>query len=415
MADSGRHSRLAWVNVFVAAIIMVATLPGRTQGLGLITEPLLRDVHIGRVMYAQINLWATLIGGLACLPFGWAIDRFGLRWTTAATAAALGIVVWGMQAQAGSAIVLFLLILATRALGQSALSVASITAVGKSFGQAVGLAMGVYSVLISLFFASAFTIVGAIVRTQGWRAAWIDVALALTFVVAPLVGLLLRVPDIGAPQPGVAEVHEDPLDVDLSVALRSAAFWAFGAATASFALVTSGLGLFNEAVLAERGFDQRTYHTFLAVTVLVGLVGQFLWGWLTTRWPMQRLLAMAMFLYALALAGLPELRTMAQLWLFAALMGISGGAITVLFFAIWSYAFGRAHLGWIQGTAQMLTVVASAVGPLLFAECASVTGSYAPLLWVLAPTVFVLGVATLRVPLPNAARQVAAELTSQAV
>jgi hypothetical protein len=42
--------------LFVAAAAMVATLPGRTQGLGLITEPLLTDLGIGRVDYAQLNL-----------------------------------------------------------------------------------------------------------------------------------------------------------------------------------------------------------------------------------------------------------------------------------------------------------------------------------------------------------------------
>ena len=49
-----------WVVLGVAALAMVGTLPGRTQGLGLITEPLLRDLGIGRVAFAQINLVATL-------------------------------------------------------------------------------------------------------------------------------------------------------------------------------------------------------------------------------------------------------------------------------------------------------------------------------------------------------------------
>jgi hypothetical protein len=68
-----------WVNVFVAALAMVGTLPGRTQGLGLITEPLLRDLQIDRVLFARINLWATLIGALFCLGVGRLIDRFGSR------------------------------------------------------------------------------------------------------------------------------------------------------------------------------------------------------------------------------------------------------------------------------------------------------------------------------------------------
>src|SRR5258708_37953809 len=34
--------------------------PGRTQGFGLITEPLLSDLGIDRVAFATVNLWATL-------------------------------------------------------------------------------------------------------------------------------------------------------------------------------------------------------------------------------------------------------------------------------------------------------------------------------------------------------------------
>src|SRR4029077_9120859 len=78
-----------WANVAVAALAMVGTLPGRTQGLGLITEPLLADLHIDRVVYAGINLWATLIGSLFCLPCGRLVDRFGSRLVLSVVLAAL--------------------------------------------------------------------------------------------------------------------------------------------------------------------------------------------------------------------------------------------------------------------------------------------------------------------------------------
>jgi MFS family permease len=116
---------------------------------------------------------------------------------------------------------------------------------------------------------------------------------------------------------------------------------------------------------------------------------------------MQRLLALAMFIYAAALGALPLLATLAHLWIFAALIGLSGGMMTVLFFAVWRHAFGPAHLGRIQGAAQMLTVFASAIGPLLFAQCAALTGSYTPVLWTLAPCVLLLSVTALRVPMPG--------------
>ena len=115
--------------------------------------------------------------------------------------------------------------------------------------------------------------------------------------------------------------------------------------------MSSGLGLFNEAVLAERGFDQQTYVAFLSGTAVVGLLGQLGCGWLTMRWSMQRLLGIAMFIYAVAIAALPLLTTHAQLWFFAVLIGLSGGMVTVIFFAVWRRAFGPAHLGRIQGAA----------------------------------------------------------------
>ena len=82
---------------------MLATLPGRTQGLGLITEPMLRDLQLDRVTYANINLWATLLGAAICLPIGRVFDRVGLRGTTFALTLLLGAVVWTMSRLAGGA------------------------------------------------------------------------------------------------------------------------------------------------------------------------------------------------------------------------------------------------------------------------------------------------------------------------
>jgi len=396
-----RATWAGWVNVVVAAVIMLATLPGRTQGLGLITEPLLRDLRLDRVTYASINLWATLLGAVICLPIGRLFDRVGLRGATMTLTLLLAAVVWTMGHLAGGIILLFLLVLATRALGQSALSVASITTVGKSFDRRVGVAMGVFSVLITLFFAGAFSAVGASVRINGWRTAWIQVAVGLALFAAPSV-LLLR--ERVASVAGASGDEPGGHGLSLAAALRTPAFWVFGGATSLFGLVSSGLGLFNEAVLAERGFDQATYVTFLVSTAIIGLGGQLACGWLTLRWSMQRLLGLAMLIYAAALTAMPFITTASQLWIVAVLVGLAGGMTTVLFFAVWSLAFGAAHLGRIQGAAQMLTVLASAIGPLIFAECAALTGSYAPALWVLAPCVLLLSVAAFRVAMPAPAR-----------
>jgi MFS family permease len=362
---------------------------------------MLADLQLDRVTYASINLWATLLGAAICLPIGRLFDRVGLRLATLAITLLLAAVVWTMSAMVGGVLVLFLLVLATRALGQSALSVASITAVGKSFDRRVGVAMGVYSFLLSVFFAVAFVLVGNSVRGNGWRPAWAQVAIAL--VVAAFLAMLLRERSSTVSSVAADKAAGDPTQgLTLGAALRTPAFWVFGGATSLFGLVSSGLGLFNEAVLAERGFDQATYVRFLAGTSMIALVGQLGCGWMTLRWSMQRLLGIAMFLYAVSIGALPFLRTHAELWAFAALIGVAGGMITVMFFAVWRRAFGAAHLGRIQGAAQMLTVLASAIGPLIFAKSAAWTGSYFPALWILAPCVLLVSLAAFRVSLPRA-------------
>src|SRR5687767_4334914 len=180
-----------WVNVFVAALAMVGTLPGRTQGLGLITEPLLADLQIDRVVYARINLWATLIGALFCLGVGKLIDRFGSRIVLTVVTLALATVVLLMSG-ASSVMAIAILITLTRGFGQSALSVVSITIVGKWFVRRLNLAMAVYTVVLSVGFMMAFPLIGAMVIKSGWRSAWAAIGFCLLFGLAPLALLLVR-------------------------------------------------------------------------------------------------------------------------------------------------------------------------------------------------------------------------------
>ena len=108
-----------WANLATAALAMVGTLPGRTQGLGLVTEPLLADLKIDRVDYATINLWATLLGSLFCLPCGRLVDRFGSRIVLTVVLLCLGVSTLAMGWSFGVA-TLCIAITLTRGFGQSA-------------------------------------------------------------------------------------------------------------------------------------------------------------------------------------------------------------------------------------------------------------------------------------------------------
>lgn len=398
-----------WVIVPVAALAMVGTLPGRTQGLGLITESLLADLSLTRGSYATMNFWATVLGSLFCLPVGRAVDRFGSRLVIVVVSVGLGLTVIAMSGLQSSSGLLVLLLL-TRALGQSALSVVSISLVGKWFDRKVSLAMGTFSVMVGFLFAIAFGAVGYAIREQGWRTAWQEIGLLLLCGLAPLAWWLVRADPKrcgleGDPAEPTNSGRDAPQQVQqgmtLAAALAAPAFWAFALATSLFGLAVSGVGLFNEAILRELGFETSTYHAILAGTALIGLVSQMFTGWAGGRWSLRSLLVVAMTLYGTALVWLPHVTSHTALWANAVLMGAAGGIITVVFFAIWPEQFGRAHLGRIQGAAQMLTVLSSAIGPVLFAQSFEQTGSFAPALYGLAATTLVAGVFTALVRLPR--------------
>jgi MFS family permease len=122
-------------------------------------------------------------------------------------------------------------------------------------------------------------------------------------------------------------------------------------------------------------------------------------------WPITRLLALCLALMGLGLFGLPLITTAWQVYLYAVIMGMSTGVVALVFFAVWGQLYGRREVGRIQGIAQMLTVLASALGPVVFALGEAVTRSYTPVFQALAPVALVMAVVGWFVPLPRFAEQ----------
>src|SRR5262245_21195738 len=100
METASRRPYYGWIIVFCAAWAMTATLPGRTIGLSLVTEPVLQSFELDQVTFARLNLLSILIGAAFCIPLGSLMDRFGARLMLAAVMGALGAsVIWMSRAE----------------------------------------------------------------------------------------------------------------------------------------------------------------------------------------------------------------------------------------------------------------------------------------------------------------------------
>jgi MFS family permease len=404
-----------WVNLMLAALAMTATLPGRTHGLGLINKPLQDDLHIGDIFHGSLNFWSVIVGAALCWPVGRLLDRFGTRAVLTAVVAALGAVVVWMSRVEGP-IALFVALTLTRGLGQGALSVVSLALVGKWFRRRLGPAMGAYSVLLGVGFVVSILWVGAGVAARGWRVAWAEIGWVLLLGVAPLSALLVRsTPDgsrLADPREFATTTTTEETDqgVALRAALGSPAFWVLTLAASLFNMIFSAFAFFSKSVLEGQGLrDADTFTHVMAAMALSGLLANLLAGWLAFRWSLGRLLAVGMLLLAAALAVFPRVTEPAGALAFGLVLGGSGGIITVVFFTVYGRLYGRKNLGQIQGVAQVLTVFASALGPLLLAVCRDRFGSDAPLFEATAAGAVLFGVASWVVPLPATPPAAAAE------
>ena len=173
-------------------MLMTATLPGRTHGLGLITKRVIEDLSIDTVAFAQLNFWATILGALFCWPCGRLLDRFGHAIVTSVVLILLALSLCCMSWATDTATFTIGLIL-TRGFGQSMLSIISLTLIGKWFGRNVGGAMGAFAILMSFMMAIATGMLASGVTTLGWRTAWSLQAIGVPRLECDVHRLALRV------------------------------------------------------------------------------------------------------------------------------------------------------------------------------------------------------------------------------
>lgn len=360
-----------WMIVALAALAMVATLPGRTVGLGLITESLISEFGMTRTEYAKFNMIATLLGTAGALIAGPLTDRFGIRVTLSGTLILLGCLVMTMSQWVTAATVMAFLIL-TRTVGQSALSTISVTSVGKWFTTRLAIAMGVFSVIVAIGFSVA--IVGA--QTQiaivGWRKVWMTIGLSILILGLLCVALARR----GESSHHASEELGNGTVLTLREALLTPCFWVFAIGMALYGGLIASVSLFNESILQELGFGQETFRYAMAGLMSAGLLGNMIAAWSARRIGLPRVMAVSLAILTIVMLTYDRLQSDWQVITHAGIFGFCGGVFSVLFFTGFGQAFGHTHLGKIQGCAQALAVIASALGPWWLADVQQRLGSY---------------------------------------
>lgn len=392
----------SWTNLLMAAMIYVCTNPGRAQGLGVITEPLLVDFELSRTALGQINFWATMVVAALSFSFGTLLDRLGsyrAAWMlTALTAAATA-----LTAMAGGPWSLFAAITLARLFGQGILAVAASGLLGKSFRPArAPMAAAVYLMLTAVFYAGIiqWVRVGTVDLDWSWREVWLVIAAMMGFI-AFLSAMFTVEPAVPPPDRAAMRATNSG-DYTVWQAIRHPLFIVFGLYCLIFGTAVKGIDIFMESLLKDRGLGKDVFFDSLMIGVLSLIVFKFAIAWLCSRWSIGKVLACGMLLSAGVVGSVSLLNTSTDVYIWSLLKALAWSVYVVVYFSIWQYAFGRRDLAQIQGAIHVVTITSSGLGPLVLGICRDQLGSYLPVLHFLAVIVLLIGIAMLFVKVPCA-------------
>jgi MFS family permease len=239
----------------------------------------------------------------------------------------------------------------------------------------------------------------ALIRTAGWRAAYLALGGLVLAVSLPTILLYVR-------ERADARVEAGEAPVVLREALRSRVFWTLLAVMFGGTLAWNCVMVHLAALLADRGVTARDAATAVSLMAGASLAGRLATGWLLDRFLATRVAVALLCLAALGTYVLAGAQSLAAGMLGAALLGFGAGGESDVAPYLLSRYFGLRSLGTLYGLVWTAVGSAGAVAPVLVARSYDGTASYeAAFLFLAAAT---LGAGLLALTLPGYGRGAAA-------
>jgi sugar phosphate permease len=342
-----------WIIVVVTFVALLVSSGVRTAP-SVVIKPLEAEFGWSRAeisLAVAVSLFAFGFGA----PLGGSlVDRFGPRRVMIAGLALIGLglaplvrmtelwqlyLFWGLVVGIGTGAV-------TNVLGA--------TVALRWFNQYRGVILGVFGAAAAagqLIFVPSLI---ALVTSSGWRAVIAALAIAVGFVLVPVLLLMRNRPqDMNLKPVGeatAASAKVDTRSTPLREAVRSRNFWLLASSFFICGYTTNGLiGTHLLPHTLEHGFVETDISWALALMGVMNIVGTMASGWLSDRYDNRKLLAMYYGFRGLSLAALPFILEMRGMVLFAIVYGLDWVATVPPTVNLTAWHFGRGSLGTLYG------------------------------------------------------------------
>ncbi|MBI4198302.1 MAG: MFS transporter [Chloroflexi bacterium] len=392
-----------WVIVAVTALVQFAGGTETFPVLGLFLGPMTEELGWSRASFTAPMTIGTILGGLAGLFVGPAIDKYGARWVMTIAAVLLGIVFFlmGFVTELWQHNILQIL---GRGITAGAFFLMAGIVLPKWFIAKRGRATAFSGLGGRLGQFTTPIMVQAVILAFGWRYAWASLGVLVWAVgILPAFFFLKSKPeDMGllpdgltpeeearrkeAPQGQTSRRRRSRSVVEVSLgpreALRTRAFYLMLAAQSLLSLVISGLHFHWFAYMTGQGLSSSVAVASIAISSLAGVPVSLLAGFLAERFPIRYILTVTYVGFAASVALLVFTTTPLMAYAYGIALGSFSGVTFTVSLVVWADYYGRGSLGAIRGITSPVNQTTNASGPLIAALAYDITGSYTAILWV---------------------------------
>lgn len=398
-----------WWILVVGTVGVLLSAPGQTIGVSTFTDSLIEVLGMTRDQLSWAYMLGTISSSLLLTKMGRLYDRYGVRPTAMVASVTLAcgllylsqvdrIATW-LQTQIGATgiivpfVVVLLGFLAIRLSGQGVLTLAGKSMMMKWFDERRGFALGFSNFFIAIGFSFAPLFFETLIQSYDWRWAWQIMAGILLFLFPIFVFVFYRndPTDVGLIADGhrISKRKDKPkrFPVHQSLSLNKArfsfTFWVFAVMLAMNGLYKTAFAFNIVSIFAEFGGTRsEAVSIFPYIAITAGICTLILS-------PISDLIKMKYFLLLMGLAGLIATTgfiylgsSPLALWALIVGNGLTTSLYGIIGAVVWMRYYGKTHLGAILGQVMMLTVLFSAVGPILFSKSLTLFGSYDGAGWV---------------------------------
>ncbi len=374
-----------WVIVAVSMVVIFSSGPGQSYLFSVFLDPIIEDTGLSRTTISGLYALGTFLSAAMVFVISGLADRKGPRWTLTLIALLFGIACFTMSLAAGAALIAIALA-SLRGLGQGALPINSTLLVASWFVRKRGRAMAIYGLGGALSVAILPPLARILIDTVGWQNSYAIFGLFIWVALIPMTLLLVRnepedmglYPD-GADGPPAGEVRADGAKIagpTRSEVLRTKMFWLLVLPLSIPSLVDTALIFHQTDLFAVRGLNANIAAAVFVPFAIASATSNMISGFLVDRFGPRKVFVAASGFLILPPLLVQIISTPLSAIGYAIVIGAGGGASMMVSRTVWAHYYGRHGLGGVQGSAMVVTIFSSALGPITLSALFDVFGGY---------------------------------------